>query len=751
MTTMKTKSIFKYVGVLAAMASLASCTSETPFFSEGEGVVRMNVVVNPSLTRASVQGDYGEYLADNCRIYVSDDKGVIHKWVGVDNLPRNGVSLRYGSYKLEAFSGDSVSASFDDMYFKGVKEFAVNAQTPSVQVNLTCNIANVVTILDSSTVDPSFISDLKVEISNTRGKLTFEGDKLYNRGYFMMPQGVSSLSYVLDGVDNMGNPVHKEGVIENVKPAHEYILKLKYAGAKPDQGGAFISVVVSEREILVEDEVVIHGKPAFSWVDDDPKVDQQIINTTNSFTPHVLRAVAYGGLGSLMLKTDNQTLKDILGDYSIELVNMPQSQLSLLESKGISVTTADPADGLYRYYILFGQDFLNGLPKSDSEYLIDVYAEDVSSKSSETKVRIANSQSAIKYDDPIVLDTQALTNDLTSVRSRSVTIPMTLTNPDVENACVQYREAGASDWITVPITTRALSVEYDSNAKTLTISGLSPNTSYELRAVAGEFVDGSYSFESEISTFTTESAFSLREASFEDWSTYSAKTLLGNKNVTLPSATGDKITAFWGSGNEGSATANMTLTEKSTDMVHSGTYSARLESKAAMGIIAAGNLFVGYYDKTDGTNGVLQLGREYNGSHPSAVRVYANYRPGNNVSVKSDNKEYIDDMVAGGTDQGQIYIALVDGVYEVRTNPSDRKLFDRNDEHVLAYGQVTWKEAFGPDGQLQLLEIPFEYNERAKTTRPTHVVIVCSASKFGDYFSGAIGSVMYVDDFELVY
>lgn len=748
---MKTKSIFKYLGVLAAMTSLASCTSETPFFSEGEGVVRMNVVVNPSLTRAAVQGDYADYLADNCRIYVSDDKGVIHKWVGVGNLPRNGVSLRYGTYKLEAFSGDSVSASFDDMYFKGVKEFAVNAQTPSVQVNLTCNIANVVTILDSSTVDPNFISDLKVKISNTRGDLTFEGDKLYSRGYFMMPQGDNSLSYVLDGVDNMGKTVHKEGVISDVKPAHEYILKLKYAGANPDQGGAFISVVVSEREILVEDEVVIHGKPAFSWVDNDPEVDQQIINTTNSFIPHVLRAVAYGGFSSLMLKTDNQTIKDILGDYSIELHNMTESYLSILESKGIRLTTSDVVDGLHRYYILFDENFLNGLPKSDNEYVIDVYAEDISGKSSETKVRIANTEEAIKYEDPIVLDIPALSNDLTAVRSNSVTIPMTLTNSDVENASVQYREAGSSNWTTVPITTRAVSAEYDSNAKSLTISGLSPNTSYELRAVAGELVDGTYSFESEVTTFKTESVFTLKEASFEDWSSYSASTMLGTKDVILPSASGDKMTAFWGSGNEGSATANMTLTEKSTDMVHSGTYSARLESKSALGIIAAGNLFVGYYDKTDGTNGVLQLGREYDGSHPSAVRVYANYRPGSNVSVKSGNEGYIDDMKSGGTDQGQIYIALTDEVYEVRTNPKKQKLFDRNDEHVLAYGQVTWKEAFGPDDQLKMLEIPFEYNDRAKTKRPTHVVIVCSASKFGDYFSGASGSVMYVDDFELVY
>lgn len=49
------------------------------------------------------------------------------------------------------------------------------------------------------------------------------------------------------------------------------------------------------------------------------------------------------------------------------------------------------------------------------------------------------------------------------------------------------------------------------------------------------------------------------------------------------------------------------------------------------------------------------------------------------------------------------------------------------------------------------MEIPLEYKDSAKTTELTHLVIVCSASKFGDYFCGSTGSVMYLDDFELVY
>ncbi|MDE6682918.1 MAG: PCMD domain-containing protein [Muribaculaceae bacterium] len=225
-----------------------------------------------------------------------------------------------------------------------------------------------------------------------------------------------------------------------------------------------------------------------------------------------------------------------------------------------------------------------------------------------------------------------------------------------------------------------------------------------------------------------------------------------SKNVTLPWGVGDKEASFWGSGNEGSATANLTLTDKSSDMKHSGSYSARLESKSAMGVIAAGNVFVGSYVKTDGTNGVLSLGRPYNGSHPSKLKVWVNYRPASGVSVKSGNEGYVPDNFMGGKDHGQIYVALTTEPVEIRTNPKNLKVFDSvNDPAVLAYGQMTWTDNFGPDGALEAVEIPIEYNDKANTQAPKYLVIVVSASKYGDYFSGAPGSVFYLDDFELIY
>ena len=53
------------------------------------------------------------------------------------------------------------------------------------------------------------------------------------------------------------------------------------------------------------------------------------------------------------------------------------------------------------------------------------------------------------------------------------------------------------------------------------------------------------------------------------------------------------------------------------------------------------------------------------------------------------------------------------------------------------------------NGAWKELNIPLVY--RSLTTKPTHLIIVCSASKYGDYFYGSDSSVLHLDDFELEY
>ena len=70
-----------------------------------------------------------------------------------------------------------------------------------------------------------------------------------------------------------------------------------------------------------------------------------------------------------------------------------------------------------------------------------------------------------------------------------------------------------------------------------------------------------------------------------------------------------------------------------------------------------------------------------------------------------------------------------------------------NDPRVVAYGQMTKNTT--TNGSWEEFNIPLIYH--STTTKPTHLIIVSSASKWGDYFYGSDSSVLHLDDFELVY
>ena len=74
--------------------------------------------------------------------------------------------------------------------------------------------------------------------------------------------------------------------------------------------------------------------------------------------------------------------------------------------------------------------------------------------------------------------------------------------------------------------------------------------------------------------------------------------------------------------------------------------------------------------------------------------------------------------------------------------------FSENNKNVIAYGSITDEEAKGT-GEWQEFTIDLKY--RDLTRSPKYIIIVASASKYGDYFTGSTSSVMYVDDFSLSY
>ncbi len=93
-----------------------------------------------------------------------------------------------------------------------------------------------------------------------------------------------------------------------------------------------------------------------------------------------------------------------------------------------------------------------------------------------------------------------------------------------------------------------------------------------------------------------------------------------------------------------------------------------------------------------------------------------------------------------------MYGGTADCPVEVATRRIDETAFDKDAEAVIAYGELLLKESV--DGWTEVT-IPLDY--RSTSRIPTHILVTFAASRYGDYFTGSSSSVLWVDDFELVY
>lgn len=306
---------------------------------------------------------------------------------------------------------------------------------------------------------------------------------------------------------------------------------------------------------------------------------------------------------------------------------------------------------------------------------------------------------------------------------------------------LQYKIAGADAWTTVDNT--ALTISGDDIS--YTVKGLTPATQYTYRM---SYITGDDEVYSQESNFTTETQTVLYNGGFELWH-YET-----NNEIAYP--TESENVAFWSSSNPGSGSVLKSLaklTDKTTDYVHGGTYAAKLTSKSTMGILAAASLYTGSFGSLNVASQVASLnwGVPFT-SRPTALHGYMIYKPGSVNIAKTQANDGTplpsDAPASGELDHCQVYCALLNINAPLTVNNGDLSTFPnwQTDPRVIAYGAVTQKTT--QDGWVEFT-VPFEYHNL--TTKPKYILIVASASKYGDYFHGSSSSVLYLDDFELVY
>ena len=250
------------------------------------------------------------------------------------------------------------------------------------------------------------------------------------------------------------------------------------------------------------------------------------------------------------------------------------------------------------------------------------------------------------------------------------------------------------------------------------------------------YAKGSDSYVSSESSFTTDTENKIPNLNFDNW--------VKNGKHYYANASLDNM--FWDSGNEGANTlreVNPTKPEE-TDVV-SGK-AARLGSATAAGKFAAGSLFSGDFGSASLSplGAKLDFGRPFT-ERPSQLTGHFKYAPGSITHSK------LDYAPKGVPDSCSIYIALTDWDAPFAVNTGEKKFVDFNSDYIIAYGELD-KSLVSPTSAMSSYQ-PFTINilYRDLTRKPKYILIVCSSSKYGDYFTGSTSSVLLLDEFDLIY
>ena len=312
---------------------------------------------------------------------------------------------------------------------------------------------------------------------------------------------------------------------------------------------------------------------------------------------------------------------------------------------------------------------------------------------------------------------------------------------DLSTLKIQYRQKDTENWTTAETTVA-------DNTYSATATDLTPATTYEYRLTDGLETPA---FNISGGEFTTEEAIVLQNGSFEEWSTIETDGLFTKRQSAYPNASAS--IKFWDTSNAGANYLSVkNPTQGTTEDVHTTGENAKAAKLTSVvnGAFAAASLYTGTFGNIDFTSfgATLTFGQSFS-SRPIILKGFYKYKPVN-VNNVGNNLPADATVSKGNPDQCSIYIALAKKSYLINNKDESTFIKFADDPNIIAYGELPSGAATEGDDYVEF-NIPLKYKKESFDEKPTHIIIVCSASKYGDYMTGGEGSTLYLDDFELVY
>jgi len=625
-------------------------------------------------------------------------------------LGQNPMTLPAGnfSYKAVASSGNNGAAAFGEPFYTGSTDFQIlNGQVTNV--NISCSLANVkVTASFSDEIKKAF-SEYVLTVSNGLGELVFSNisDPVTTdeEGYFSV---TDTLFWSLH-LKNTDGAVYKtlEGKCAGVKPRQHY--NFQFSLGKEDEGIDGAGAVT----LIVNDSMI---EESFDLILDFDKEKERPSSASNGFDMESGLTLTAGEVAigkSIVLsapdgfKNIELTILEPDGSKSeYEIITAARS--SELSDRGISYNPAQEGSTSVELSL---ESFAAKNPMGS--YTLNFFMVDLKSSFTEDSLRIS-----------VLSDVDVEATSVNPWARFAAVEAKWYPSEQPEGLSFQYRKKSESSWTDY---TGAVSADQSSRAYSAEIRGLEPETEYVIRAVTAEDI------ETKELSFTTEAEGVIHNMSFDDW--------YQSGRAWYPNL--DSSYQVWDSANGGTASlGTVPTTPEESDIAVTGTgkKAAKLTSSTAFGQFAAGNIYTGKFGGAtlNPVGATLQWGVPFD-SRPLALQGYFKYVP-ETVNKGSHNG------MSGKTDICQIQIMLADWDAPFDVDTGNQKFVDVNGSDIIAYGSLETDETMA---SYRKFTIKLDY--RDVTRIPKYIVIVAAASRYGDYFTGGVGSTLYLDEFEFVY
>jgi len=287
--------------------------------------------------------------------------------------------------------------------------------------------------------------------------------------------------------------------------------------------------------------------------------------------------------------------------------------------------------------------------------------------------------------------------------------------------------------------------EQEDGAFSACLEDLEPLTEYDCYAYCGNTV-------SDERTVRTQEEAQLPNSGFEVYSNAESQDYFSFFDPSAPSCN----SKWWDSGNSGSTMVGKSgvICTPDTEDFREGAASSRMNSRYVVVKFAAGNMFSGSFAGLVGmSGGMVDFGRPFT-LRPRSVKMSVKYLCGaideigtmpQGVSIKKGDPDHCTVFVALGDWDPREYGGTQDSPVRVNTTKQET-FFDPGAKAVIAYG--CYESDSSTDGWIDI-EIPLDYSTTSRV--PTHIIVSCAASKWGDYFTGSTSSTLWVDDIKLAY